>query len=285
MNGAHLSDRLGCSTITFRKRSFTDALEAISKLGLHEIDLGMLPGVCEHVPIPTTNADIDAAVRACNDARLTVRTVNADSGDLAGPGRFAALEQIDALARLTKALDAKALVLPCGPHKTLGLEPADEAGVDAMIAVLAESLTKAGEIAARYGVRLLVEALHIGRLCSSATRAYALLDRVPNESCGVVLDVSHVVAVGDDLLAYTRGVAARTEHVHLRDAAPGNINLSIGRGTIDFAAFIASLAARDYPGNYILELETHDIAEHERETVARASAEFISNILSFAVAR
>jgi sugar phosphate isomerase/epimerase len=285
MTGAHLSDRLGCSTITFRKRPFTGALSTISAIGIREIDLGMLPGVCEHVPIPTTNADIDTAVRACKDARLSVRTVNADSGDLAGPGRFAALEQIDALARLTKELDAHALVLPCGPHKTLGLEPADEAGVDAMIAVLAESLTQAGEISARHGVRLLVEALHIGRLCSSASRAYALLDRLPNDLCGAVLDVSHVVAVGDDLLAYTRGVAARTEHVHLRDAAPGNINLSIGRGTIDFAAFIGALTATGYGGHYTLELETHDIAEDERETVARSSADFISNILSFAVAR
>jgi len=285
MSAVSLSERLGCSTITFRKRSFTDALAAIAALGLHEIDLGMLPGVCEHVPIPTSDADIDAAVRACRDANLAVRTVNADSGDLAGPGRHVALERIEALVRLTAALDASALVLPCGPHKTLGLEPADAHGVDALIAVLAESLAQAGRIAARYNVRLLVEALHIGRLCSSAARAHALLERLPNALCGVVLDVSHVAAVGDDLDTYTRDVAERTEHVHLRDATPGNINVSIGRGTIDFASFIATLEATGYTGHYILELETHDIPDEERETVAASSAALISDILTHAVAR
>jgi sugar phosphate isomerase/epimerase len=273
------STRLGCSTITFRKRSLPEALAAISRLGLKEIDLGMLPGVCEHVPMPPTDADITTAVDICNLGGLDVRTVNADPGDLAGPGREASLAKIDALARLTAALSSKILVLPCGPHKTLGLEPPTEGAVDEMIGTLAETLSAAGKIAAKHGIRLLVEAHHIGRLCSTARRALVLLDALPNSLCGVVLDVSHVAAAGDDLGAYVDAVAARTEHVHLRDAVVGNINLSIGRGSIDFGATLRRLEATRYAGHYTLELETHDIIDDERESVALQAAHFISGIL------
>ena len=42
--------RLGCSTISFRHQPLPDALATIADLGFREIDLGALPGVCDHVP-------------------------------------------------------------------------------------------------------------------------------------------------------------------------------------------------------------------------------------------
>ena len=45
-----ISDRLGCSTISFRHLPLPEALAAIAELGFGEIDLGALPGVCDHVP-------------------------------------------------------------------------------------------------------------------------------------------------------------------------------------------------------------------------------------------
>ena len=42
--------RLGCSTISFRHLPLPQALATIAELGFAEIDLGALPGVCDHVP-------------------------------------------------------------------------------------------------------------------------------------------------------------------------------------------------------------------------------------------
>jgi hypothetical protein len=46
--------RLGCSSISFRHQELPTALRTIGELGFEEIDLGALPGVCDHVPYELT---------------------------------------------------------------------------------------------------------------------------------------------------------------------------------------------------------------------------------------
>ncbi len=48
-------------------------------------------------------------------------------------------------------------------------------------------------------------------------------------------------------------------HVHIRDAAPGNINLSVGNGQVDFARGLKALADAGYAGHFTLELQTRDV--------------------------
>src|SRR4029077_15616799 len=77
-----ISDRLGCSTIRFRHLVLPEALAVISELGFGEIDLGALPGVCDHVPYVL---DRDAVSRVASEVAtsgLAVRSVNGDVGDL-----------------------------------------------------------------------------------------------------------------------------------------------------------------------------------------------------------
>ena len=50
--GSSIDSRLGCSTISFRAWSLPGALADISGQGFDEIDLGALPGGCDHVPTP-----------------------------------------------------------------------------------------------------------------------------------------------------------------------------------------------------------------------------------------
>ena len=70
-----------------------------------------------------------------------------------------------------------------------------------------------------------------------------------------------------------------TEHVHLRDAVPGNINLSIGNGDADFAAGIAALNRHGYRGHFSLELETRDVTHDERPAAAAKAASFITDLI------
>ena len=51
--------RLGCSTISFRHQPLPQALATIAGLGFAEIDLGALPGVCDHVPYVLDDAAVD----------------------------------------------------------------------------------------------------------------------------------------------------------------------------------------------------------------------------------
>ena len=42
------------------------------------------------------------------------------------------------------------------------------------------------------------------------------------------MDFSHIVASGGDPQEFVDRFADRIAHVHIRDAVPGNINLSVG---------------------------------------------------------
>ncbi|WNE95260.1 sugar phosphate isomerase/epimerase [Streptomyces luomodiensis] len=264
------SGRLGCSTISFRARPLPDALAAIAGLGLPEADLGMLPGVCEHAPLRPGPDDVRRLTDLAAEHGIRWRSLNTDPADLNSPRLHPRVwrESIDLLARATAGVGAPFLAVPNGRQRHQPFGPSLEADLATVVARLHE----AGEVAAEHGVRLLVEAPHVYRLCRDTDRSDLLLDRLDPERCGLIYDVSHVVASGGDAVGWARTVADRVDHVHLRDARPGDINLSVGNGKVDFEALIDALESAGYQGHYTLELETHDVADTDREAVAARSA-------------
>lgn len=267
--------RLGCSTISFRQRPVSEALAVIRELGFDGIDLGGLPGVCDHIPTPLAGP-ADELVDVVRASGLRTWAINVDPGPLNDPrlGERDLLDSGRALVGLAASLDA-AMIVPCGAQHR---EPFVDEATD--LDRIARGLRLLGDLAADNGVRLLVEGLHHYRFCHTAERAEALLDRVPAASAGFVFDVSHVVAGGFDEVAFAREFAERIEHVHFRDAEPGDINLSIGRGRADFAGVVRALREYGYTGSYVLELETHDVAEQDRPAEAAAARADIAALLA-----
>lgn len=275
-------DRLGCSSISFRHLPLAEALATMAELGFEEIDLGALPGVCDHVPFELTAHDADRVAEAVSAAGLRVRSVNGDIGDLNVPldaaDRSARAGHLDRLLALTVAVGAKALVLPCG---ALSPEPARSLGED--LDLVAAQLAAAGERAAADGVELWTESLHFYRLCGTLDRALALADRLAGTRVRHVVDLSHVVASGSQppeaVSAFAAAGAGSIAHVHLRDAVPGNINLSIGNGSVDFAGALAALRETGFDGHLSLELEAHDLTHAERPAAAAKAASFITDLI------
>lgn len=269
--------RLGCSTISFRHQPLSEALATIAGLGFTEIDLGALPGVCDHVPYVLDLPAVDNVARTVIASGLEVRSINCDIGDLNVPlnaeGRTRRRAHLDKLVALAVATDARALVLPCG---AIDHTPAETLESD--IARVADELASAAEVAASRGVRPWTESLHLHRLCFNLERAQLLTDRLPLD-VGVVMDFSHVVASGGDPTEFVARFATRIEHVHIRDAAPGNINLSVGRGTVDFSAGLKVLADAGFAGHFSLELETRDVTHDQRPAAAAAAGHLISDLI------
>lgn len=263
------SVRVGISTISFRHRPLPEALRLIAATGAREIDLGAIPDVTDHVPVPFTG-DPAAYAEAISAAGLRAGAVNADPGDLNDPAldEAALTEVVGPLVELAAALDA-ALIVPAG---RASYEPYVDRESD--LAQIAASLTVISRLCAARGVRLLVEVLHHRRFVHTVADADALLAQCPAELFGVLFDVSHIVASDEDPLQWARRLGDRIERVHLRDAVPGDLNLSLGAGQVDFTALVGTLELLRFEGTYILELETHDIAEEDREEdVARSHAE------------
>lgn len=274
---ARLHTRLGCSTISFRHQPLSQALTTIAGLGFNEIDLGALPGVCDHVPYVLDGRAVADVAATVADSGLTVRSINGDIGDLNVPltsdERAARTRHLDKLVELAAATGSRAVVLPCGalehePHETL----------DADVDRVAGELVAAATTAAAHGVELWTESLHFHRLCFNIERAQALTDRVA-EQVGIVMDFSHIVASGADPADFVGRFGPRIAHVHIRDAVPGNINLSVGNGAVDFGRGLEALADSGYQGHFSLELETRDITHDQRPAAALQTGQLISTLI------
>ena len=269
-----VAERVGISTITFRFRPLAEALDLISGLGASEVDLGAIPAVTDHVPVPFTG-DPQDYVTALVGRGLISGAVNADIGDLNDPALSAAqlAETVVPLADLAAATGG-ALIVPCGASSW---DPYVDEETD--LARIADNLRLVSRLCADRGVRLLVEVLHHRRYVHSVERAEKVLQACGPEVFGLLFDVSHIVASGDDPVAWATARADRVERVHLRDAVPGDLNVGIGRGDADFAGIIAALERGGFTGSYILELETHDVEEDQREADARRSRADIVELL------
>ena len=106
-------DRVGISTITFRFRPLEEALTIIERLGAVEVDLGAIPDVTDHVPVPFTG-DPAAYVADLEAHGLRAGAVNADIGHLndADLSREALAETVRPLVALAAATGG-ALIVPC----------------------------------------------------------------------------------------------------------------------------------------------------------------------------
>ncbi|KQX61882.1 sugar phosphate isomerase/epimerase [Angustibacter sp. Root456] len=271
--------RVGVSTITFRFRPLDEALRLIAGLGAVEVDLGAIPAVTDHVPVPYGD-DPSALLHLLQQNGLRAGAVNADVGDLNDPDySWEALSQLATpLVELAAAVGG-ALIVPCG---RASYEPFVD--VESDLTRIVDNLARLSRLASDRGVRLLVEVLHHKRFVHSVARADEVLDALSQEQIGLLLDVSHVVASDEEPAAWAARRVDRIERVHLRDAVPGDLNLGIGRGVVDFAAVITTLERGGFDGSYILELETHDVAEDEREADARRSRELVLNLVRGAAA-
>jgi sugar phosphate isomerase/epimerase len=267
-------DRVGISTISFRFRPLDEALVIIERLGATEVDLGAIPDVTDHVPVPFTG-DPSTYVEALEAHGLRAGAVNSDIGHLNDPelSRTTLAATVRPLVALAAATGST-LIVPCGRNSY-------DAYVDEEtdLETIASNLRHVAALCAEQNVRLLVEVLHHRRYVHSVERAEKVLDMLGSDVFGLLFDVSHIVASSDDPVAWAARRADRVERVHVRDAVPGNLNVGIGRGDADFPATIGALEAGGFTGAYILELETHDVDEQDREADAARSREEIVRIL------
>lgn len=243
---------LACSTICFRAQPLAEALEEVVIQGFDAVDLGALQGLCEHVPPFAGTEELDEVARVVAASGLRVLAVNADPGSFnEGISPIEVLDRVETLASFCSSVSSPLLILPCWGPELAGEDP------ELQIEALAAGLNAAAESAGRYGVALAVEAPHHYRLVNTLERTRSLLRRLGPE-VGLVYDVSHVRAAGEDPAGSFAEFSDRVAHVHLRDAETGDIRKVLGAGDIDFAAVRRSAESAGYAGRYVLELETHD---------------------------
>jgi sugar phosphate isomerase/epimerase len=135
------------------------------------------------------------------------------------------------------------------------------------------SLRELTDAAAGLGLTLAIEC-HARSVFETLEASRRLVREAPEVS--VAYDPSHFVMAGVET-AETLDLLERAAHVHLRDAAPGQMQVPMGEGQVDFDRIFGKLKDIDYRGAIsveCLEREERSVAEDIRRLKRRIEAAF-----------
>lgn len=193
--------------------------------------------------------DVDAFVRAIEDAGVQLTGLNFNAGDMAGGDRglvswpsrsdeFRA--NLDVVTRIGERTGCRGFNALYG-NRVEGEDPArqDEVG--------AENLTLAAQAVGRIGGTVLVEPVSGAPAYPllTAADAVAAVERAGEDNVGLLFDVYHLATNGDDVDAAREAYIDRIAHVQIADA-PGRDQP--GTGDAPIRRWVADLLSDGYDG-------------------------------------
>ncbi|MFO7167522.1 MAG: sugar phosphate isomerase/epimerase [Chloroflexota bacterium] len=244
---------IACSTAVRCASPLDTALSDIAAAGFRHIDLLAIDGWV-HVHTRDLAADFEGTAGHVEGLlrrhALTPIALNTGVGpqlhDRSAEASERRARETAALVRLMGRLGVRVAAIQ--PRNADPSRPWEEV-LDACVATLREQ-TAAG---AAQGVTFALE-LHVRSPFETLEQARRLLAALPD--LALVYDPSHFVMQGVDLRE-TFWLIDRARHVHLRDAAPGHMQVPLGEGAVDFDRVLGELKERGYRGDFSIEyLET-----------------------------
>lgn len=254
--------RLTVSTIGFRGRPLGEALAAVRAAGFAAVDVGGLPGYCDHFDPAGSEEALAAFVAAVGGSGLRVHTLNVSPGDYndAAADRAAIDRRVRHCLRAARAVGAHGVTIPAGRRIDRARE--DHA---AHLAAVAAAWRRFGPEAEALGLVLSFEAPHKGGLVHDAREARALVEACGHPAIRLVFDVGHHRKAGWTLADAWAMVGPWVDHLHLRDQADGHGRYPLGAGEIDFRELLGLLDRDGYAG--CLGLEFPDAAPEPAQVV------------------
>lgn len=248
---------ISCATTAFSRLSLEEALAGVYSLGFSRVDLLAVEGWAHLMPsdlvrsYDATVSRLDAALKANH---LTLSSINA--------GFATALEDRSEEAVVSRCNQTRALVRFMLQHRinVAALQPGKHdpgRSFEVALADTAESLREITDIAEGTGITFALEC-HSGSIAESLTTALELLQMVPGLK--VDYDPSHVVMQGIEL-EDSQPLVDKAAIIHLRDAAPGEMQTSFGKGVIDFDWLLGYCKARRFRGDLVVEYLDNETQE------------------------
>lgn len=242
-----------CST-SVRCDSLLDvALADIAAAGFSDIDLLAIDGWV-HINTSDLANDFAAAIAPLDALlakhRLRPLAINSGIGpqlyDRSDEGCRRRTRELAALVKLMKHLDVGIAAIQ--PRQADATRPEAASFADCVTS-LAEQLA----VGVAAGRTFALE-LHVNSPFETLDQARRVIEALPE--LPLVYDPTHYVMQGIDIRE-TGWLIERAAHVHLRDAAPGQIQAPFGQGAVDFDWVLGTLRERGYNGHISIEyLET-----------------------------
>jgi len=273
--------KLSCADSTFPRLSHEAALAVIRDLGFTAVDVCSFTGY-RHTPPEAVLADPKETARTVRARLERFELEVADMFMIIGSSfdevalnhadaavRERAWEAFERFVEFSVGIGAPGITVLPG----VVFEGEDE---EACRERAAAELSRRAARAAEAGLRLSFEP-HYGSIANTPERTLELLDRAPGVH--LALDHSHFVYQGiaqedvDVLMPHAR-------HVHLRQAAPGSMQLPVRAGVIDFPLLVERLHAIGYEGYLCLEYQWEEWLDCNRVDCISETAELRGVLLA-----
>ncbi|MGC9360766.1 MAG: sugar phosphate isomerase/epimerase family protein [Anaerolineae bacterium] len=241
---------VACSSGTFHQLPLEAALRGIRKMGFKRVDLLAIGGWC-HISPAEAVADVDKVDRRLQKA-LDATGLELDAFNM---GFSPALHDRGADARSRRQEEAAAMAeLMTRYHLTTASlvpgQPDPDLATDVLVERSIASLREIMAIMRPLSLTICLEC-HVNSVMEDPSVAAHILDAVPGLM--VAYDPSHLI-MQQIPLENTAALLERTERVHLRDAAPGEMQVRWGRGELDLDRLLELLGQHGYTGGYSIEV-------------------------------
>jgi sugar phosphate isomerase/epimerase len=243
---------VACSTLCFAREPLETALRQIAELEFDKFELALAENGQHIRPSEACDSPELAIQRLRQGPSLIPSSIYVDLGD-APAGSFS-WKRFEGLCRLAKSLSVAVLTLHAsGPETTIDEE--------------VTRLTTLATYAQREGL-VLALLTHSQTLTANPQVAIELCQSVPG--LGLTLDPSHYLQ-GPHAAVDFDPVFPYVQNVHLRDtgAAPGEFQVRVGQGRVDYARVVTQLQRYGYNRSLTVSIVDRPDNPFEREVEIR----------------
>ena len=219
-NSAKVDVKLGVASYTLREFTLEEALDMTLRIGLHRITLKSM-----HLPLDSDKETITNALAICKEKGVVLYG--------AGVIYMKSKEEVDQAFNYAKMAELK-MIIGVPNH---------------------ELLAYVEEKVIQYNIKLAIHNHGPGdKLYPSAESAY---NRIVNmdKRMGLCIDIGHTKRINRDPQQDLTDFFDRVFDMHIKDVTADGDTCIIGRGVIDFPAFLKAVENLGYRGTLALEYE------------------------------
>ena len=252
-----------CSTLVYTTGRLGEAIKRIAARGFSRIEIAHMGNYCTHYPPGQEPSEVKKLLERYN---LKPVAINYFPGHIVGQDMNAARFDVPVNAERYEnhMKDILRQMQQVGIPLVLSLvgRRNEAPDLNKQIAASAAIITRLAEYARKLGVKLALEIPHCYSICNTLKQAREIFNRIQSDNVGAVFDCTHQQVIGYSIKEYLDVLGDRICHVHLRDAAgvdtadfKQNLELTPGKGEVDFRGIARELDSFGYNGNVTLELE------------------------------
>ena len=284
-----MAEITACSTLAFSLSSLEVALKHIRSYGFGHVEIAEMLTHSKHFPIDTVDpiairrllakyslkpiaGNITSAIYCTSDSGLLKAPVgnqsSAEREEIKKAKQNVVFYRLHVKDEAEKyRLRVRKLIDQAGtagiPMLVLDVgvkEHIDD--IDRDLPRIAAVLDEEAEYAKEAGIKIALEMPHVWQPYCDLERSKQMLSHLQSDNVGVLIDSTHWHVSGYDIDDYVSFLRERLWHIHLRDAAGKDspaarykLEITPGKGEVDFGLLGDTLDKYDYRGTVTLETE------------------------------